>query len=131
MTLPILVAAGRARAESIMADSCAITRTTTTFTNPETGQQTKTSTTVYTGKCRIQMQVPGSASPSQPGEAYLLMLGLTVQVPISVTGVEPGDIVTVTAASMDPELVGRRFTVKDLGHASHKTSRRLGVQEVT
>ena len=131
MSVQILVAAGRARAESIMLDACTITRETTAYTDPQTGQQSKNTTTIYTGRCRIQMQVPGSASPAQPGEAYLLMLQLTVQLPIAVTGVQPGDIVTVTACPMDPELVNRKFRVQGLGHASHKTSRRLSVQEVT
>lgn len=131
MSVEIVVAAGRARAESIMLDSCTITRHTTTFTNPETGAQTKSVATIYTGKCRIQQQMPGSASPAQPGEAYLLMLQLSVQIPISVEDVQPGDIVTVTAASMDPELAGRTFRVQALAHKTHATSRRLAVQEVT
>lgn len=127
----ILVAAGRARAESIMVDACTITRVAVVYTSPETGQQTKTTTTVYSGKCRVQMQMPGSAGPNEAGEAHLLMLQLSVQVPVTVTGVEPGDVVTITAASMDPELAGRTFTVKALAFKTHATSRRLAVEEVT
>jgi uncharacterized protein DUF6093 len=130
MTEP-LINGGRAAAERLMVDTCTITRSSVAFTDPETGHQVKTTTTVYAGKCRIQMQMPGSANASEPGEAYLLMLNLSVQVPASVTGVQPGDIVTVTAAAHDPELVGRTFRVKDLAHKTHATSRRLGVQEVT
>lgn len=130
MSLPILVAAGRARADSIMSDTCTITRKTTTFTDPDTGVRTQTTTTLYTGKCRVK-QNSASASASEPGEALSLLLTLTVQVPMSVTGVEPDDIVTVTASQMDPDLVGRKFAVKDLAHSSHTTARRLGVQEVT
>jgi hypothetical protein len=131
MSREIAVVFGRQAAETGMADTCTITRSATTFTNPETGVQTKTLTTVYTGKCRVQAQMPGSAGASEPGEAHLLMLSLSVQIPVSVTGVQPDDVVTITAASMDPELVGRKFRVHDLSHKTHATARRLGVQEVT
>lgn len=131
MPVNILVAAGRARALSIMVDSATITRSATTFTNQDTGARTQSVTTIYTGRCRIQQQMPGSASASEPGEAHLLMLQLSVQLPMSVQGVQPGDIVTITASQMDPELVGRTFRVNALSHKTHGTSRRLAVQEVT
>lgn len=131
MSAGIVTRIGRGAAERLMQDQCTITRTSVTHTDPETGAQIKTIAPVYTGKCRIQMQMPGSASAVEPGEAHLLLLSLSVQIPMSVTGVQPGDIVTVTSSVLDAELNGRRFRVKDLGHKTHGTSRRLGVTEVT
>lgn len=129
MSAGVATAFGQAAAEQRMADTCTIARESVTFTNPDTGGQILASVPIYAGKCRVQN--PGGASPTQPGETHLLLLSLTVHVPVSATGIKPGDIVTITGAAHDPELVGRRFRVKDLFHKTHPTSRRLGVQEVT
>lgn len=129
MSANIVTVFGQATAERDMVDTCTISRETVTHTDPDTGQQVKTSVPIYTGKCRIKSG--GGASPTEPGEAHLLLLSLKVHIPVSATGVKPGDIVLVTDATHDPELTGRTFRVKDLNHKTHGTARQLGVQEVT
>lgn len=122
--------AGRLAAERNMADACTITRETGRTTDPDTGLTTKTMATLYTGKCRVQQ--PGRmARPEQVGEAQVYQLLVDVQLPMSVTGLAVGDVVTITASSLDGDLVGRHFWLKDLAHKTHMTARRVGCEEVT
>lgn len=129
MSAASVLARGRAAAEALMVDSCSIRRKTGESTGAG-GVVTPTYSTLYAGKCRVQ-QSAGQAQQQDPGEAYVLMLRLEVQLPMSVTGLQPEDEVTVTASAHDPDLVGRLFIVRDLAHATHKTARRVQVQERT
>jgi uncharacterized protein DUF6093 len=131
MSRASVLARSRAAAEAGMVDTCTITRAATTFTNPDTGQTTTSTTTVYTGACRVQQRVPGGARTTDVGEAHQLMLRMEVQLPMSVTGVKVGDTVTVTASVHDADLAGRRFRVRELAHKTEATARRLGVEEIT
>jgi hypothetical protein len=125
------LARGRALAETLMVDTCTVTRESAAFTNPDTGQQTISTATVYTGRCKVQHRTSGGARDEDVAEANLLMLRLSVHLPVSATGVRTGDIITVTASVGDAELVGRRFIVRELAHKSMATARRFGVEEVT
>jgi hypothetical protein len=61
----------------------------------------------------------------------LRLLRLELQLPVAGTeGLQDGDIVTMTFAAHDPDLLGRSFTVRDLQFKSDDTSRRIGVSEV-
>lgn len=125
------LARGRAAAESLMVDTCSIGRTTGEATDTDTGVVTPTTSTVYTGRCRVQQSQLGAAStPDDPGQAAVRLVAFAVQLPMSVVGLRVGDVVTVTASVHDPDLVGRTFTVLGLAHKTHATSRRIQVQEV-
>lgn len=113
-----------------MVDTCTIRRRTGEATNAETGQIIPTYATLYSGKCRIQQQKEGSV-PQNAGEAYIRMLPLQVQLPMSVTGLAVGDEVTVDASVHDGDLPGRVFIVRDLAHKSHATARRVTCEERT
>jgi hypothetical protein len=122
---------GRAAALALMVDTCTITRTTGTSTNLQTGAVTPTTSTIYSGVCRVQrLPSGGVARPATVGEAQVYQQPLYVQVPTSVAGVLVDDVVTVTASALDPDLVGRTFWVKELGAKTHATAHRLGVEEV-
>jgi len=121
---------GRAAAEEGMRDACVITRTTATSTDETTGVQHKVTTTVYSGQCRVQQHVPGGARPTRAGERYQAQLPLELQLPIAAVGIKTRDDVLITA-SLDPDLAGRRFKVRELAHKSEATSRRIGVEEAT
>jgi hypothetical protein len=54
-----------------------------------------------------------------------------VKIPISVEGVRAGDVVTITASLLDPDLVDQEFQVIDGFAKSFATSRRLQVERVT
>jgi hypothetical protein len=130
MSAASVLARGRAAAEALMVDSCSIRRKTGESTGPG-GVVTPTyGDPLYAGKCRIQ-QDKAQAQQQDPGEAYVLMLRLEIQLPMSVTGLQAEDVVTITASAHDPDLVGRVFIVRDLAHASHKTARRVQVMEKT
>ena len=125
------LARGRAAIEALMVDTCTITRTTSEATNEDSGVVTPTTATVYTGRCRVQQSQLGADSvPSDPGEVYVRMVAFEAQVPMSVTGLRVGDRITVTASAHDADLVGRVFVVLGLAHGTHKTARRLQVQEI-
>ena len=122
----------RAQAESLMVDACTIKRQTGEVTNPDPPfDVTPTYQTVYTGKCRVQSSTTqGTQNPEAGGREWTLQ-AYVVQLPIEGSGdIEPGDIVTVTAASLDADLVGREFTVAQNPPKTHATMRRLQVEEV-
>jgi hypothetical protein len=113
-----------------MVDACTITRTTGRSTDTTTGAVTPTTSTLYTGKCRVQQQ-QAQATTEDVGEDQVLLLRLEVQLPMSVTGLQVGDRITVTASAHDADLVGRVFRVHDLAHKTHATARRVQCLEVT
>ena len=129
MSAASVLARGRAAAEALMVDACTIRRVTGQSTGAG-GVVTPTYADLYTGKCRIQ-QASAQAQQQDPGEAAVLMLRLEVQLPMSVTGLQAEDVVTITASAHDEDLVGRTFVIRDLAHASHKTARRVQVMERT
>jgi hypothetical protein len=131
MTAASVLARGRAAAERLMVDECTITRAgegepvfneTTMQYDPPPGS------TVYTGRCRVQLTGAMAGTP-EAAERVLVVQRATVQVPISVTGVEVDDVVTITASAHDPDLVGNRYRVRSLFAKTHATARRLEVEE--
>lgn len=130
MSRASVLARGRAFALASMTDACAIRRVAGQFTNKDTGDVTPTYSTLYTGQCRVQ-QAKAQAEQQTSGEDYQLQLHLELQLPISVTGLQVADEVTVTAAVSDPDLVGRVFLIRDLMHKSEATARRVSVIERT
>lgn len=113
-----------------MVDACTIRRRTGTTTDDDGNVVPTYGPDLYSGKCRIQ-QPNAQATQADVGEDHLLLLRIEVQLPMSVTGIEVGDEITVTASAHDPDLVGRVFLVRDLAHKTHATSRRVGVTERT
>lgn len=126
-----LLARGRTAALIGMRDACTITRAGTRVTDPVSGDVTEPVTTLYTGQCRVQ-QHQATANQQDVGEDNLLLLRLEVQLPVDGTeGLEVGDLITVTTAVNDADLIGRKFAIHDLAHASEKTSRRVQCIERT
>jgi hypothetical protein len=130
MSRASVLARGRLAAEAGMVDACTITRVTGRSTDTTTGAVTPTTSTLYTGKCRVQQQ-QAQATTEDVGEDQVLLLRLEVQLPMSVTGLQVGDRITVTASAHDADLVGRVFRVHDLAHKTHATARRVQCLEVT
>jgi hypothetical protein len=113
-----------------MVDACTITRVGTRVTDTTTGEVTEPVSTLYTGQCRVQ-QAQAQATEETVGEDHLLLLRLEVQLPMSVTGLEVGDLITITASAHDPDLPGRVFRIHDLAHKTHATARRVQCVEKT
>ncbi|MET0416384.1 MAG: DUF6093 family protein [Actinoplanes sp.] len=123
-----LVAEAQAFAEEGMVDTCTIQHVTGENTDAD-GNVTPTYSTVYTGSCRVQQQQP-YAERNDAGQAYQLLLRLEIQLPMSVTGISPDDVVTIVT-SRDADLVGRQFSVRDLAHKTDASSRRVQCMEIT
>lgn len=128
----VLAAARRAAGRS-MRDTCTITRSTTATTDTATGIVTRTPETVYEGRCRVQRTpVGGDGSEDQVAAADVLMLSTQLHLPVSTSlDVRAGDVVTVTAAVNDLDLIGRVYTVTGEAAKSEASARRLFLQEVT
>lgn len=120
-----------ARGEAIagMADTCLIQRITGETTDSD-GHITPVLTDIYQGICRVQQQQP-YAERHDAGQAYLLLLRLEIQLPMSVVGLEPDDLLAIVTSAMDPDLPGRVFVVRDLAHKTDATARRIQCSEVT
>lgn len=120
---------GRQVAEQGMVDACVIRRQTGEATDPDTGEVTPTYADVYTGKCRVQTRGLATYSPNV-GQQRTDIFTAELQVPIDVTDVKVNDVVEITA-SLDPFLVGHTLRINNLAYGTHKTARRLPVQEIT
>lgn len=114
-----------------MRDACTVAHASSDpVTDPDTGVVTyPVGAPFYAGACRVQL--PNVAEREvDAGEREWTEQAALVMLPMSVTGVRVGDVVTVTASVLDADLVGRRYTVVGLMHKTHATARRLRVTEV-
>jgi len=118
---------GRRMAEAQMVDACTIKRPTGTTTDAD-GKAHTTFSPVYSGKCRIQTNDPYESRP-EVGEHVSTVLRDVLQVPMSVVGVQAGDVVVVTASALDPDLVGREWRVAGPSRKTHQTMRRFYIAE--
>lgn len=127
---------GRALIESLMTDTCTITRAGTgeRVFDEDTMQYTDPArVTVYSGKCRVQVKsVIASSSDASAGDRVATVQEFELQLPVAGTeGIAVHDVAEVTAAAHDASLVGRKFTVVARHEKSQATARRLRVAEVT
>ena len=129
MSATSVMLCGRVAAERLMVDACRIERITGQTTNTTTGEVTDAVATIYSGKCRVQ-QRGRMSRPTDVGEAYVYQTLRELQLPMSVTGVEIEDIVTITASVYDLDAVGQAYYVRELWAKTHSTSRRIGIEEV-
>jgi len=123
------LARGQAAALASMVDACTIRRRTGEATNPDTSVITPTWASLYAGVCRVQQSL-AQADQHDVGEDFQLRLRLVVQLPVTVTGLQVNDEITITS-SRDADLVGRVFLIRDLFHKTDETARRVGVTERT
>jgi hypothetical protein len=124
---------GQLAAEALMVDSCTIQRVTGTSTNDTTGVVTPTYSTIYTGKCKLQAVGSKGQAPARPhvvDQAQVFLFQLELHVPMSVTGVQADDVVTVTASLLDADLTTRVWRIRALSHKSFQTARRFTLEEV-
>lgn len=121
----------QAEAESMMTDSCVITRPGEPVFNDTTGQYTTPAgPTVYSGKCRIRVRSLGFLRDRQAevGEMEATMWPYIVSVPLSAGDIRVQDLVTVTAA--DALLEGVTLRVKIASAGTSTTARKLDCEQV-
>ena len=129
MSLLGAVAGGRAAALGLMVDACTIARgTDASVFDPDTGEYTSTpGQTLYTGPCRVKPRDNADRVVDAAGEPVTLLPYL-VSVPIDTVQYEVDDRITVTAAALDPALVGLVLRVREPLAGSTLTARRLGCE---
>lgn len=118
----------RADAESLMLDTCTIIHPTGTDTDPDTGVVVVTGPTVYTGKAKVATYEAQESNP-EAGESVRTVQRYALHIPVGSYAPEIGDVATVTAAALDPNLTGRRYRIAALLHKTLATAYRLGVTE--
>lgn len=129
MSAQSAILAGRVAAERLMIDTCTIVRVTGVTTDPVNGRPAETTTPVYSGRCRIQ-QRGATGSRTDVADASVVQVTYELQLPMSAAAVLVEDRVTVTAAALDPQLVGRVWRVAGQAAKTHATSRRVEIREV-
>lgn len=112
-----------------MLDACTITRPGATVTDPNTGDVTNTSTTVYTGKCKVQSSNTMAANP-EAGEAVFTVVSRQVHIPANAANVKDGDVVTLTASKLNSFTVGKKYRVEGFTPDTFDTAARLPVKEI-
>lgn len=112
-----------------MIDQCTITRPGETVTDPNTGDVTNTSTTVYTGKCEVSSRDTQAANP-EAGEATFTVVSRQVHIPANAADVRDGDVVTITAARLNQFTVGKQYRVSGFTPDTFDTAARLPVKEI-
>lgn len=112
-----------------MVDSCTVHRPGAPVTDPDTGVVTPSLTLVYTGKCKIQQTLAQSSNPVAGGHVFTVQ-DTRWDTPVGVGPFAVNDVVTVTVAVLDPDLVGV-FRVKELFHKTMATAQRTRVEKVT
>lgn len=125
MTATATAARGQAFAETLMTDTCTITRAGSGTFNETTGVYDTTPSTVYSGKCRVRPMAIRADHQVDAGDAAVQIWPFVVSLPLTVTTVDASDTLTITASD-DPGLVGRVLVVKSVALGSQITARRLG-----
>jgi hypothetical protein len=125
---------GRAAAEALMTDTGYVRRPGAPTTNATTGVVTPTWTDVHAssaapGMLRVQ-ESAGSSATEVAGTAQADLAAVIISLPITATGIVPGDQVVIVTAAHDTGLPARVFTVTRVLAKSHATARRLWCEEV-
>ena len=94
--------------------------------DPESGLPTP-GATLYQGQCKVQTYEPYERNP-ELGGATVTVQRYSVHVPVGSFEPEIGQVVTITAAALDPHLAGNKFRVVSLLHKTAATAYRLGVE---
>lgn len=131
MSATAALVGGRKMAESLMLDTCAITRPGKPGgIDPDTGLPTPAAgVPVWSGRCKVQSASVEVLNPSSGAHTYSIDR-LTVHIPVSATGVKVGDTLTITASPTDPAQADRIFRVTGLFRKTFATAQRLSVEEV-
>lgn len=116
-----------------MVDACTIAhpRPQSEWTvNETTGVLTPTyATAKYTGRCKVQTSEPQESTSEAAGATFTVQR-YSVHIPVGSCVPVVDDVVTITAAALDANLVGRQYRVVALLNKTAATAYRLSVKEV-
>lgn len=121
--------AGRRAAERLMTDACTITRggAAGTFDEETLVYAAGATSAIYSGACRVKPR-DNQDQVVMAGDQPVSLWPYVVSVPMTVTGVEVDDLITVTACHLDPDLVGQVLRVRQVLQGSHLTARRMACE---
>ncbi|UYL86568.1 head-to-tail stopper [Arthrobacter phage RadFad] len=126
-----LLLRGRAKAETLMVDTCTITRGSGDLvTDPDTGEVAATGVEVYAGKCKVQSKDSATASPEAGGHSFVVV-SRQVHIPANAADVKDGDVVTITSSLLNEFTVGKQYRVEGFTPDTFDTAARLPVKEMT
>jgi hypothetical protein len=120
VTLPALLARGRAAAEMLMLDTVVVERLAGRVFNTTSGEYADTWATIYAGKADLRPQrMPREFDASQTATT---VDRYDVKLPFAAAGaVKKEDRITATASG-DPRLVGRPLVVTAVGLGTRRTA---------
>jgi hypothetical protein len=118
----------RTQAESLMVDSCTITRPGEAVTDPETGNVTDAQVAVYEGKCKVQSKDSSVATPDAAGASFVIV-SRQVHIPANAADVLDGDVITITASRLNAFTVGKQYRVEGFTPDTFDTAARIPVKE--
>lgn len=127
MSAEAAVLAGRIEANSLMLDTCTITRPGTPVTDLNNGDVTNTPTTVYTGRCKVQSKDSATSNP-EAGEHTFTVVSRQVHIPANAADVQDGDVITITTSRLNVFTVGKQYRVSGFEPDSFDTAARLPVK---
>ena len=126
------VTRGRRAAESMMVDTCTITRASAGAPVVDNNNGTVTPAapaTIYAGPCRVQLPDAVEKAAEAGGDALSVQAAI-ISLPVAGSeAVAVGDVVTVTSATFDADLAEVDYVVRGLHRKSHATARRLRCEE--
>jgi len=123
------VLAGRREAEALMVDSCRITSAGDVVTDPDTGEVTRTRTTVYEGKCKVQSKDSATSNPEAGGAAFTVV-SRQVHIPANAAEIHDGYEVEITGSLLNSFTVGKVYRVSGFTPDTFDTAFRLPVKEI-
>lgn len=130
MSVASLVARGRAKAESLMVDTCTIRPVLSVETNPDGSTTTTYGDPVYAGKCKIQQQRLRYPETPSAGEKKWTLGVTEIHLPVTTAA---GNVATDHVAEIDtsfnPTNVGRMFRVQMPDTKTFQTAIRLICEE--
>ena len=112
-----------------MLDACAVKRPDGSAYNETTGLDETTYDTLFASKCKVQSR-DLDARERDAGGRESTAVRVTIHLPISAGAVEVDDVLTITASTFDPQLVGRAFRVLAPVGKSFATARRVEVEGI-
>jgi hypothetical protein len=119
----------RKQAESLHLDTVSFTRAGQRTWDEDRGEYVDGDpVAVYSGPGKVQSYEAFEQTP-EAGEHRYTRQRYSVHVPVSAGSIQIGDVCTIEAASLDPQLVGRKYRVTGLLHKSQATAQRLLVDE--
>lgn len=122
----------RAASERILTDTATVTREGTATTSRADGRVSRSTTTIYVGRCLITAASGSDTEEKEPGRKLRAEDDYRCRLPVAASsdetgdpgGVAVGDIVTVDDSG-DPALEGRTFRVQTVIAQTYASSRRL------